>query len=253
MLRTNETGHLEIVYSSDSIATINRQIEQARHDFKALKKSGENTFFQRGKNKQPHRFSTLEDIFDACQSSLCAHGVNVIYRTAIQPSSHGVDNILVTTLYHQISEEFISSASLLNDDGKASQGIGSAITYMRRYQLQALLNLEADFEDDGNVASGNTGEKALTSHSNPSRVYKVYDSVGQEAGTYTKFQSYESALEDQLTDPSCSTKAWAKATQAELEDIVKWANAEAEATPSDSTMDNLLKVAELATGAMGRV
>jgi hypothetical protein len=38
-------------------------------------------------------------------------------------------------------------------DKRNSQGLGSAITYARRYALTAVLNLVADEDDDGNQAS----------------------------------------------------------------------------------------------------
>ena len=39
------------------------------------------------------------------------------------------------------------------------QGVGSCITYQRRYAIGAILCLNIDDDDDANIASGNTAQK----------------------------------------------------------------------------------------------
>ena len=41
----------------------------------------------------------------------------------------------------------------MKPDKNTAQGIGSAITYGRRYQLTALLGISSEDDDDGNIAS----------------------------------------------------------------------------------------------------
>ena len=51
------------------------------------------------------------------------------------------------------TDESINSKSAIGTIQSTPQQIGSGITYFRRYHIQSMLNLEADFDDDGNIAS----------------------------------------------------------------------------------------------------
>lgn len=136
-------------------------IEVARKDFKELKKSGENNFFK-SKAGEPHRFSTLDDIANACKEALDQQQVSISY---ICEYNEGL-NFLRTVLTHIPSGQYLSSTSVIGNQNSRPQEVGSGITYFRRYHIQAMLNLEADFEDDGNQASGNNTNEV---YSNPKR------------------------------------------------------------------------------------
>jgi hypothetical protein len=57
------------------------------------------------------------------------------------------------------SGEWLGSHFTMKPVKNDPQGIGSCITYMRRYALAAILGLNIDEDDDGNQASGNNQEK----------------------------------------------------------------------------------------------
>jgi len=59
-----------------------------------------------------------------------------------------------TILMHK-SGEWLGSHFTMKPVKNDPQGIGSCITYMRRYALAAILGLNIDEDDDGNSASGN--------------------------------------------------------------------------------------------------
>ena len=127
-----------------------KAIEESRKNFKELKKDGKNPMFK-------NAFSTITNIFDSCKSALEENGINVSFHTYVNESLQR--DILVLTLTHLPSGESKSSELILLDDTKkGAQAVGSAITYHRRYMLQAMLNLEADGEtdDDGTQASHTT-------------------------------------------------------------------------------------------------
>jgi hypothetical protein len=62
------------------------------------------------------------------------------------------NSVLETTLYHT-SGEWISGTQLVNPVKNDPQGLGSAITYARRYSLSAILGLVSDDDDDANTAT----------------------------------------------------------------------------------------------------
>ena len=122
-------------------------IEKARaNGFEQIKKSGSNPMFK-------SKYSTLLDVFNACKVPLEKEGVHIAFHTELHIVEGKLENVLVCRLIHLESGEFLESkVTCFDDQKKGSQAIGSGITYMRRYLLQAMLNLECDPEtdDDGN-------------------------------------------------------------------------------------------------------
>jgi len=138
---------------SEQIGDLLTALHAARQGFKELEKHGQNYYFANKKTGKPHLYSTLDDIFNACKDALWENGIEVFYSTTFD----GTYNVVSTTLVHIASGQRMQSDTAIGDSGTKPQEIGSGITYMRRYHIQAMLNLEADFEDDGNIASGNEG------------------------------------------------------------------------------------------------
>jgi hypothetical protein len=123
---------------SDKITEVLKAKIAARKDFKTLAKSGTNPHFK-------SKYSTLDDIWNACGDALADNGLDVTH----QISNNGNGTEMVATLFHE-SGQYLRSAIPLPIG--TPQQTGSAITYMRRYTVQSILNLEGDWEDDGNAA-----------------------------------------------------------------------------------------------------
>ena len=138
---------MERIMSEPMKEKIFEAIEKARgQGFSEIKKSGRNDHFG-------SKYSTLMDVFDSCKKPLEDNGVHISFTTEVINMDNRIENLLVCTLYHLPSgEKLESKISCLDDTKKGSQAIGSGITYMRRYLLQSMLNLECDPEtdDDGN-------------------------------------------------------------------------------------------------------
>lgn len=111
----------------------------------AIVKDKENTFITEKNKGKKAMYADLASINETIKKTLSANGLAVT-----QPIRGGV---LETYLYHS-SGQFIKSEFALSTEGKASQAVGSEITYMRRYCLCAVLGIAADDDDDGNGASG---------------------------------------------------------------------------------------------------
>lgn len=112
----------------------------------------------------PHfksKYASLSAIIEATQSPLAEVGLAVIQLPA-------GENTLTTMLVHE-SGEYIAETYKMTPVRNDPQGLGSAITYQRRYALGAVLNINIDDDDDGNSASqtGMTGEKRPISHQKP--------------------------------------------------------------------------------------
>ena len=98
----------------------------------------------------PHyktKYANLESVIEATKDALNEQGI-VIIQTVSQVYS-GVINV-VTRLMHESGEyiEDIASAPLTKQD---AQGVGSAVTYLRRYSLAAICSITQE-DDDGESA-----------------------------------------------------------------------------------------------------
>lgn len=107
-----------------------------------IAKDAANPFFK-------NNYATLDTIIDAIRPILNKNGLSIMQF----PTSDGELVYVTTYLLHE-SGEFMESDPLAMKPVKNDpQAIGSAITYARRYSLQAFLNLNTGEDDDGNIAS----------------------------------------------------------------------------------------------------
>lgn len=105
--------------------------------------------------KNPHFKSTYADInsvIDACKKQLNDVGIIVLQPVVILDQGPAVKTILI----HAESGEWVESVVPLIG-ASDMQKLGSAITYARRYGLQALVLLGAE-DDDGHRASAKAPE-----------------------------------------------------------------------------------------------
>jgi len=103
----------------------------------------------------PHfksRYISYEKLIEAVRPFLTKYGL--IWNC--YPSHYDGTSVLVYTLTHVESGESMGAEMLLLLDKQNAQGLGSAITYARRYALCAVLDIVADVDDDGNKASAKT-------------------------------------------------------------------------------------------------
>lgn len=106
-------------------------------------------------------YATLGNIQRTTKPYLTKHGLSVIQLV----SNGGVETILA----HE-SGQFIESGTFVievpteEDEVPNPQDVGGAVTYAKRYQLAAMLNVDAMKDDDANSASGNeiVAEKSST-------------------------------------------------------------------------------------------
>lgn len=101
-------------------------------------------------------YISLGKLLDKVLPVLNAKGLVLIQA----PTSVGSEPALDTTLAHVESGTAITAAVPLMLERDNPQGLGSAITYSRRYSLMSMLGLVADEDDDGEAASPRKASKA---------------------------------------------------------------------------------------------
>ena len=175
---------------------VKEAIEKARADFKTIQKSGNNPAFK-------SKYSTLDDIFECCQEGLKKQGLSVSWTTRVIVVGDKVVDLLKTEILHKESGETLSSeTTMLDDTKKGSQALGSGMTYMRRYQLQAMLALEADedTDDDGNKTNSKIketkNEQALPEpdFSKVGKPFRVFNNARKPFASYTNGKAWLSEI-----------------------------------------------------------
>lgn len=122
-------------------------------------------------SSNPHfksKYADLATVLDTCKPALQANGFAITHQRESTESGE----YLITTLWHN-SGQFLSSRSKLMPTKADPQGFGSAITYLRRYDLSALIGLASD-DDDGNAASQPAKKESLASRN------KRYEAIKAE-------------------------------------------------------------------------
>jgi hypothetical protein len=116
-------------------------LAKAQGAMQNAKKDAANPFFK-------SKYADLASVWDAVREPLTSNGLAVIQ--SIDCDEHGT--VLVTKLAHA-SGQWIDSKVRVKPVKDDPQGIGSAITYMRRYALQAIVGVSPE-DDDGEGAMG---------------------------------------------------------------------------------------------------
>lgn len=127
--------------TTQSIANLAKALALAQREIKPALQDSTNPHFR-------SKYASLTAIYNACREPLAKNGLSVIQGVV----EHEGSTILETMLMHE-SGEYISAGTRLIIDKGTMQGLGSAITYARRYALATMVGVVADDDDDGNEAT----------------------------------------------------------------------------------------------------
>src|SRR3990167_6478429 len=99
----------------------------------------------------PHyksRYADLASIWDACREPLSKNGLSVVQM----PGEYKDGNVSLETVLLHTSGECLRAVASAPCQQQTAQGVGSALTYLRRYALAAFVGIAPE-EDDGEAAS----------------------------------------------------------------------------------------------------
>lgn len=146
-MKIDETMKSDIMPEmSEKFDIILRQLMKAKQEMGTVIKDSKNPFHK-------SNYASLGAYIDASEHHLMCHDI-ILIQTG---NGNFEKPMIISTLMHPESGQWIKSyLPLLNPKGD-SQGLGSAVTYMRRYSLALILGLVAI--DDDAEASMNRQEK----------------------------------------------------------------------------------------------
>src|SRR5574340_169669 len=138
-------GSMNIIWrhnmnKSESIGKLAEALAKAQSVMKFAKKDSTNPYLK-------SKYADLAAVVEAIKAPLSDNGLSYVQSTDIADDGAV---IIETTLMHS-SGEWISSRLRMKPIKDDPQSVGSAVTYGRRYGLQALVGIPAD-DDDGEAA-----------------------------------------------------------------------------------------------------
>ena len=133
---------------SESITELNKALANFHKEVKQPMKDA-NNFFK-------SKYVPLENVVEAIDDVAPKHGLT--YSQYPVTTENGLVGIS-TVLLHESGEYIEFPPATTKPDKNTAQGVGSALTYMRRYSLSAVFGITSDQDDDGNEASGKNNRK----------------------------------------------------------------------------------------------
>lgn len=138
----NDTSLL-LPESSEKCEIILTQLMKAKAEMgTSVKKDATNPFHK-------SKYASLGAHLDLCEPVLIKHGLLMLPTGNIINNQH----VLVATLHHPESGQWLKTYLPLPNPKGDSQGVGASLTYMRRYAINSMFSLNAE-DDDGETAAG---------------------------------------------------------------------------------------------------
>lgn len=133
---------------SESIKHLAAALNKAQAEMSGAKKGATNPFFK-------SKYADLNSVVDAVRIPFSENGLSYSQFPIMDENRVGVETILM----HE-SGEFIASTLMLPTGKLDAQAAGSAITYARRYSLQAVAGIPAEDDDGNGAVGGNNRQQA---------------------------------------------------------------------------------------------
>lgn len=147
-------------YCSESITELAKALLLVQAEMNPAAKDLQNPFIG-------SRYASLNSVMEACRNALLAHGIWLTQLPVPAPFELGPGHIgLVTKLTHAESGQWQSSLTVVPLPKADPQGMGSAITYARRYALTAMLGMICEDDDGESAKLASTGRQPPVRQSN---------------------------------------------------------------------------------------
>jgi len=166
---------------SENINELATALSKLQGALTPVKKGSENPFYK-------HKYADLSSVWDACHKLLAENGLAIAQGSRTEEGKV----ILVTTLMHS-SGQWIEGEYLLNPIKDDPQGLGSAMSYARRYTLAAMLGITAEDEDDDAEAASDRGKQTVTTSpdlATDAQRKKIFASMKERGYTEDNIKAY---------------------------------------------------------------
>jgi len=190
--------------TSESTKSIFKALTEFKKELKQPKKDTKNPFFK-------SMYVDLDGVVHALDEILPDYKLNYIQNVTTDDNNRvGIQTIII----HESGESVEFDWLFIKPDKQTAKGIGSAITYGRRYTLTSAFGIASEHDDDGNEASDSKRNKksqqpqpepkiSNTQVKTLKKVIKtIADLVGQTPDQATKVLLKASGVSDSLENIS---------------------------------------------------
>ncbi len=165
---------------SEEIGELAKALAAAQAEFQDVVKD------KKGYN---YKYSDLASVLQACRPQLAKQGIAIVQRPL---PTDGTKARIETMLIHT-SGQWISGELHIVPAKADPQGIGSVITYARRYSIQGMVGLASEDDDAASVSQPQGGKQRKIDPPKPSKKTPATD---DEIGRWTEFFENAETLED---------------------------------------------------------
>lgn len=157
---------------SDSIKELATALAKAQGQLENASKASVNPHFK-------SKYADLAEVINTIRPVFAEHGLSVMQCPSFDAGIVSVETVLMHS-----SGEFIASTVSAPVSKQDAQGVGSAITYCRRYALAAVAGI-AQEDDDANGAVGKAPQKPASSKKQPLNAERFAAAIGKvKDGSY---------------------------------------------------------------------
>lgn len=126
---------------SESIAALSAALAKAQAEIENASKTANNPHFK-------SKYADLAEVLNTVRPVMSRHGIAIVQMPSFESGLASVE-----TLMTHSSGEWLSNTCSAPVSKQDAQGVGSAITYLRRYSLASFAGI-AQEDDDANAAVG---------------------------------------------------------------------------------------------------
>lgn len=129
-----------MINSSQSLSKIGPALVKVQQALEAVTKSADNPYFK-------SKYADLNSVLEAVKGPCNKNGISIIQLPSGGMVWEGIFALQITTRLQHTSGEFVEATAFIPLTKADPQGFGSAVTYGRRYSLQAALGLQSEDDD----------------------------------------------------------------------------------------------------------
>lgn len=188
---------------SESIKELATALCKFQGAVETVRKEAVNPFFK-------SKYASLANILDVIRKPLFENGLSFVQLPSGQHE--------LTTIIMHTSGEWIEETYSMTPTKNDPQGLGSVITYQRRYALGAALGLNIDEDDDANAATKQPEQKHSDANFSGMKATKQLPNITEEmlSRAIAKARNGEDGIWEKLNENFTLTTAQVSRFQEEI-------------------------------------
>lgn len=184
------------VYASTTLGELAKALSSMQADLEPARKDAVNPHFR-------SRYADLAACLEAVRAPMAKHGLALSQHAGLDG-----DVVTLTTLLLHTSGEFLQSTAGVRVAKHDPPSVGSALTYLRRYALSAVVGLSTEQDDDGAGAMAPAAPVQAPRAPSPELQQAASKVERAMPGSTTTFTAQASGADGDSSCPNCGGRMW---------------------------------------------